>query len=168
MVLLGLMLLALVIAAIVHDDGTEATSPAAQSPTPTGSTTSTPTGGASGQGVIDQINATLKTGAGLVFVVGKSDLAPASSATLDKVVALLQKNPTVKADVRGYTDDQGDALKNQQLSLARAQSVVDYLKSKGVGPERLTANGFGEANPIESNDTEAGRAKNRRVEFALA
>ena len=161
--LLGLMVLALIIAAATHDDGTDATSPAAQSPTTT--TATTPVTGASGQAVIDQINAQIT---GLPFVVGKSDLAPAGTAALDKVAALLAANPTLKAEVRGFTDDQGDSVKNEQLSLARAQAVVTALTGKGIAAGRLEARGLGEANPIADNTTEAGRAKNRRVQFALA
>lgn len=166
-VLLGLMVLALVIAAASDGCGTDETLPAAQSPTPT-SPTSTAPAAAAGQQVIDQINAVLTSG-GLPFVVGKSELAPASTATLDQIAVVLKDNAAVKADVRGFTDNQGDEVKNQQLSLARAQAVVDYLVTKGgIAVGRLTANGLGEANPIAPNDTEAGRTRNRRVDFALA
>lgn len=162
-VLLGLMVLALIIAAATHDDGSDGASPAAQSPAPT--TATTPGTGASGQAVIDQVNAQIT---GLPFVVGKSELAPASAAPLDRVATILAANPTLKAEVRGFTDDQGESVKNEQLSLARAQAVVTYLAGKGVAAGRLEARGLGEANPIADNTTEAGRAKNRRVEFALA
>ena len=163
-VLLALMVLALIIAAASDGCGSDDTSPAAQSPTPT---TTGPAEGASAsaQAVIDQINAQIT---GLPFVVGKSELAPASSAPLDSVVAILKQNATLKAEVRGFTDDQGDAIKNEQLSLARAQAVVAYLTGKGIVAGRLEARGLGEANAIADNTTEAGRAKNRRVEFALA
>lgn len=167
MVLLGLMVLALIIAAATHDGGSDVTSPAAESPATTPTTATTP--GASGQGVIDQINDTLKSGTGLQFVVGKAELVAASAATLDQVAAILKTNATLKAEVRGFTDDQGDANKNQVLSQTRAQAVVDYLVQKGgITAGRLTANGLGETNFIGDNTTEAGRAKNRRVEFALA
>ena len=162
-VLLALMVLALIIAAASDGCGSDNTSPAAQSPT---TTTTGPEGAsASAQAVIDQINAQIT---GLPFVVGKSELAPASSAPLDSVVAILKQNATLKAEVRGFTDDQGDAIKNEQLSLARAQAVVAYLSGKGIVAGRLEARGLGEANAIADNTTEAGRAKNRRVEFALA
>ena len=168
-VLLGLMVLALVIAAASDGCGADETSPAAQSPTATTQTGSTPAAGAAAaQQVIDQVNAVLKSGGGVPFVVGKSDLAPAGAATLDQVAVILKDNAAVKAEVRGFTDNQGDDAKNLELSRARAKSVVDYLVQKGgIAAGRLTANGFGEANPIAPNDTEAGRTQNRRVEFAL-
>ncbi len=167
-VLLGLMVLALIIATASDGCGTDETSPAAQSPTPTSPTGTGSAAGVAAQQVIDQINTVLKTG-GLPFVVGKSELAPASAATLDQIAVSLKDNAAVKAEVRGFTDDQGDAAKNQQLSLARAQAVVDYLVLKGgIAAGRLTANGLGETNPIAPNDTEAGRTQNRRVEFALS
>ena len=164
MVLLGLMVLALIIAAATHDSGTPDSSPASQSPT----TTTTPTApgtGAAGQAVIDGINLQI---AGLPFVVGKAELAPASATQLDKVAAALTANPTLKAEVRGFTDNQGDPAKNVQLSLSRAQAVVTYLTGKGIAAGRLEAKGLGALNPIGDNKTAAGRAKNRRVEFALA
>jgi outer membrane protein OmpA-like peptidoglycan-associated protein len=74
----------------------------------------------------------------------------------------------VKAEVRGHTDSQGDAAKNLELSQQRAQAVVDYLVQKGIVVARLTAKGLGETVPIADNNTDAGRAKNRRVEFAIA
>lgn len=166
MVLLGLMVLAFLIAWITDDD-TDNASPAAQSPTPTATTPAPAGAGTATQQVIDQVNQTL-TSNGLPFVVGKAELAPASSATLDKVAGILTKNPTIKAEVRGFTDDQGDATKNEQLSLARAQAVVAYLTGKGVAATRLEAKGLGEANPVCQEATEACRARNRRVEFALA
>ncbi len=166
-VLLALMVLALIIAAATDGCNSDPTSPASQSPTPTGTTPSTGTAGVAAQQVIDQINTLLKAGA-LQFVVGKSQLAASSGSTLDQIAAILKDNAAVKAEVRGFTDDQGDAAKNQQLSLARANAVVDYLTQKGgVAAGRLSANGLGETNPIASNDTEAGRTQNRRVEFAL-
>jgi outer membrane protein OmpA-like peptidoglycan-associated protein len=164
MVLLGLMVLALIIAAATHDDSTADSTPASQSPT-TATTTTAPGTGAAGQAVIDQINAQIT---GLPFVVGKAELAPGSATQLDKIAATLAATPTLNAEVRGFTDNQGDPAKNVQLSLARAQAVVTYLTGKGIAASRLEAKGLGALNPIGDNATEAGRAKNRRVEFALA
>jgi len=115
--------------------------------------------------VIDQINTQIT---GLPFVVGKAELAPASAPQLDRVAVTLAATPTLNAEVRGFTDDQGDPAKNVQLSLARAQAVVTYLTGKGIAAGRLEAKGLGALNPIGDNKTETGRAKNRRVEFALA
>lgn len=164
-VLLGLMVLALVIAATSKGCGdSESNSPAAQSPT----TSTGTTGSAAGVEVIDQINNTIAQSGGIQFVTGKADLATASRATLDQVATILAANAAVKAEVRGHTDSQGDAAKNLELSQQRAQAVVDYLVQKGIVVARLTAKGLGETVPIADNNTDAGRAKNRRVEFAIA
>jgi len=163
-VLLGLMVLALVIAATSKGCGdSEPTSPAAQSPT-TSTGTST---GAAGVAVIDQINDEIDR-TGVQFVTGKADLTATSRTTLDRIAAILTTNATVKAEVRGHTDSQGDAAKNLELSQQRAQAVVDYLVQKAIPVARLSAKGLGETVPIDDNNTEAGRAKNRRVEFAPA
>ncbi len=162
MVLLGLIVLALVIAAMSKGCGdSESNSPAAQSPT-------TSTGAAAGVEVIDQINSEITQSGGIQFVTGKADLTAASRTTLDRVAAILAANAAVNAEVRGHTDSQGDAQKNLELSQQRAQAVVDYLVQKRIVVARLTAKGLGETVPIADNNTEAGRAKNRRVEFAIA
>ena len=163
-VLLGLMVLALIIAATSKGcGGSEQTSPAAQSPTTsTGTSTS-----AAGLAVIDQINQEIAR-TGVQFVTGKADLAPASRTTLDRIATILTTNATVKAEVRGHTDNQGDPNRNLVLSQLRAQAVVDYLVQKGIAADRLSAKGLGQTVPLADNGTEAGRAKNRRVEFASA
>lgn len=164
-VLLGLMVLALVIAATSKGCGdSESSSPAAQSPT---TSTGTATGPAAGVAVIDQINAEIAQ-SGIQFVTGKADLTSGSRTTLDRIAAILTTSAAVKAEVRGHTDSQGDAQKNLELSQQRAQAVVDYLVQKGIQATRLTAKGLGETVPVADNNTEAGRAKNRRVEFAIA
>ena len=164
-VLLGLMVLALVIAAVSKGCGnSEPSSPAAQSPT---TSTGTSTTAAAGVAVIDQINSEIKR-TGVQFVTGKADLTPSSLTTLDRVAAILAANATVKAEVRGHTDSQGDAQKNLELSKQRAQAVVDYLTQKGVAAGRLSSTGLGETVPVADNNTESGRAQNRRVEFATA
>lgn len=166
-VLLGLMVLALVIAAVSKGcGGSEPASPAAQSPT-TSTGTGTSTAAASGVAVIDQINKEVKR-TGVQFVTGKADLTPTSRTTLDRIATILTTNATVKAQVRGHTDSQGDAQKNLDLSQQRAQAVVDYLTQKGIAAGRLSAQGLGETVPVADNNTEAGRAQNRRVEFAIA
>ena len=102
------------------------------------------------------------------FVTGKADLTATSRTTLDRIATILTTNATVKAEVRGHTDSQGDAQKNLELSQQRAQAVVDYLTQKGIAAGRLSAKGLGETVPVANNDTAAGRAQNRRVEFAIA
>ncbi len=164
--LLGLMVLALIIAAVSKGCGSsDEPGPASQSPTTTTPTTSTAV--TSGLAVIAQINAEVQR-TGITFLTGKTELTATSKTTLDAVAAILRRNPDVKAEVRGHTDNEGDATKNLQLSQQRAQAVVAYLVSKGIPAARLTARGLGEAVPIADNSTPEGRAQNRRVEFQLA
>jgi OOP family OmpA-OmpF porin len=75
--------------------------------------------------------------------------------------------PDIRIAVHGHTDSRGSAAYNKDLSLRRARAVVKYLMDKGVSPSRLEAEGFGPSKPIASNDTDAGRATNRRVEFKI-
>lgn len=103
---------------------------------------------------------------GIVFDTGKSALKPESEEQLREISALLKDRPTLKIHVVGHTDNVGDLNKNMDLSKRRAQAVVDALTSKhGVAKARLNAAGVGSLVPIESNDTEAGRARNRRVDL---
>jgi OmpA-OmpF porin, OOP family len=84
---------------------------------------------------------------------------------LDEAVLILKANPKLTGEVRGYTDNTASAEYNQKLSEARAQAVRDYFIKQGIAPERIRAKGFGETNPVASNDTVEGRAQNRRVEL---
>ena len=84
---------------------------------------------------------------------------------LDKAAATLKEWGDVKVEVAGYTDSNNSDAYNLELSNRRANAVRDYLISKGIDASRLTAKGYGETNPIADNDTEEGRAKNRRVEL---
>ncbi|HYK56715.1 MAG TPA: OmpA family protein, partial [Flavisolibacter sp.] len=97
----------------------------------------------------------------------KYDLKQESQIELDKVVQLLQENPTVKVQIEGHTDNVGSATDNQKLSENRAKAVVSYLNSKGIRLERLIAKGFGATKPIADNKTEEGRAQNRRTELKI-
>lgn len=103
----------------------------------------------------------------IFFDFNKYDLKPESQVELDKVVQLLQENPTVKIQIEGHTDNVGSAADNQKLSENRAKSVVTYLNSKGIRLERLIAKGFGATKPIADNKTEEGRAQNRRTELKI-
>jgi outer membrane protein OmpA-like peptidoglycan-associated protein len=101
------------------------------------------------------------------FDYKKFDLRPESQVELDKVVQLLKENHTVRIQVEGHTDNIGTVKENQKLSDDRAKSVVAYLVSKGIKADRLVAKGFGATKPVAANDTEAGRAKNRRTELKI-
>ncbi|TWP37893.1 OmpA family protein [Leekyejoonella antrihumi] len=94
-------------------------------------------------------------------------LQPSSDGTLSKVASLLKGCPNVMAQVAGYTDNTGTADGNKQVSQARADAVRDYLVKQGVTSGKLTSIGYGEADPIASNDTDAGRQQNRRVEITV-
>jgi OOP family OmpA-OmpF porin len=104
---------------------------------------------------------------GVNFAFDKSELLPESYPVLDKSVVLLNDKPDVKFEVEGYTDYVGTDTYNQELSVERAQTVKAYLVSKGIAQNRLTTVGFGKNNPIENNDTEEGRAMNRRIVFKM-
>jgi flagellar motor protein MotB len=97
------------------------------------------------------------------FDFNKYDLKPESRVELDKLVQLMSENPGLKIRLEGHTDNVGNAAQNLKLSENRAKAVVDYLISKGIGKERLTSKGFGATQPVAGNDTEEGRAKNRRT-----
>ena len=101
----------------------------------------------------------------VLFDFGKADIKPGSYGYLDEIAAILGQNPSLKVEVQGHTDNVGTAAFNQKLSIKRAQAVVDYLVSKGVAPDRLSISGFGFSRPVASNDTDEGRAKNRRTGF---
>jgi outer membrane protein OmpA-like peptidoglycan-associated protein len=102
------------------------------------------------------------------FEFGKAVLLDESKGLLDEVAGIIKEHPEIKkVRVEGHTDNVGNKAFNQRLSQQRAQSVREYLISQGVEPKRLLAQGYGMSKPIDSNDTEEGRAKNRRVEFNI-
>jgi outer membrane protein OmpA-like peptidoglycan-associated protein/Tfp pilus assembly protein PilF len=101
------------------------------------------------------------------FDTKKTTLKPESITELDNVVRLMNENPKLKVQIRGYTDNIGKPSDNLQLSLGRAVSVVNYLLGKGVKNERLSFKGYGETNPVADNKTEQGRALNRRTELSV-
>lgn len=103
----------------------------------------------------------------IFFETAKATLLPTSTNELDRLVSILNDNPSMVIEIRGHTDNQGGTDLNQTLSENRAKSVVDYLVSKGIDAKRLTSKGFGEKAPTATNDTVEGRAINRRVEFKI-
>lgn len=103
----------------------------------------------------------------IFFETAKWDLLPESYVELDKLVKILADNPAMEITISGHTDNIGNDAANQLLSANRAKAVVDYLIMKGIVQARLQQAGYGEGNPLATNDTEEGRATNRRVEFTI-
>lgn len=99
------------------------------------------------------------------FDFDKSDIRPDSRPVLDEAAALLRQNKDINSSVEGHTDALGSDEYNQALSIRRAEAVFRFLVNRGVAPERLEVSGFGESRPVADNDTESGRAQNRRVEI---
>ena len=104
---------------------------------------------------------------GVNFAFDKAALLPESYPVLDKSVILLKETPGAKFEIEGYTDYLGTKAYNMELSIQRAQTVKDYLVSKGIEQNRLTTVGFGKNHPVGDNETEAGRAMNRRIVFKI-
>jgi outer membrane protein OmpA-like peptidoglycan-associated protein len=103
----------------------------------------------------------------VTFATASSDVSPAAYPALTSVAAVLTKSPNTTITVAGYTDSVGSADANLALSKKRADSVASYLVSKGVAAQRIQSVGFGNSNPVASNDNEQGRSQNRRVEIKI-
>lgn len=104
---------------------------------------------------------------GIKFNEGAASIAPESEGRLDRLAAILQRCPTARIELGGYTDAEGTPQRNETLSRIRAEAVLNYLVAAGIAGDRLTAVGYGEANPIATNETVEGRAANRRIEFKV-
>ena len=104
---------------------------------------------------------------GVTFDVDSSTLKPQFRSTLDQISQSLQQYPNSLIDVYGHTDSTGSDEYNQALSERRARTVANYLIMRGVGETRIRSMGYGESLPVASNDTEEGRARNRRVEIKI-
>ncbi|MDR0710948.1 MAG: DUF5723 family protein [Prevotellaceae bacterium] len=104
---------------------------------------------------------------GLEFQLGSDVLEPRSYALLDQIVGVMAENSDYILLLYGHTDNIGAAEKNLLLSEKRANAVKSYIEGKGIAPDRIIAKGFGDTQPVASNATKAGRAKNRRVEFIV-
>ncbi len=102
---------------------------------------------------------------GVNFQTNSAELTEDSVEILDRVAGTLVANPEIAVEIAGHTDSDGDAAYNIDLSQRRAETVMSYLVESGVATERLTAAGYGEEQPIASNDTAEGKAMNRRVEL---
>lgn len=101
------------------------------------------------------------------FETGRWEILPESEYELAKVVDLLTKNPTLKIELGGHTDNVGRPEANQRLSEQRAKAVYDYLINKGILSNRLSYKGYGETQPVATNDTDEGRRENRRTEIKV-
>jgi outer membrane protein OmpA-like peptidoglycan-associated protein len=103
----------------------------------------------------------------LNFETGSTQLTPDSRPTVDALVAILKAYPAVNVVLEGHTDSTGDVAVNKKLSLDRSTAVKTIVVSGGVADSRVGTAGFGPEKPIASNDTEEGRAKNRRLELVV-
>jgi outer membrane protein OmpA-like peptidoglycan-associated protein len=104
---------------------------------------------------------------GINFKTGSADITFGSYGLLDRAAQVMTDYPDINIEISGHTDSRGAADYNRDLSARRAESVKNYLVSKGIRPERLTSIGYGMDRPISSNKTDSGRARNRRTEFRL-
>jgi len=104
----------------------------------------------------------------VLFDTGSANLKPTARERLAKVAGILIAYPDIHIEIDGYTDSTGSPLTNQQLSQERAASVQAYLSQQGVSASSISIHGFGEANPIASNDSSGGRQQNRRVELVVS
>ncbi|EON76092.1 OmpA family protein [Lunatimonas lonarensis] len=104
---------------------------------------------------------------GILFGFDSFALTPDSQKSVMELADILNKYPDTNVVIEGHTDNRGSASYNQGLSERRANSVANYLKTKGVSGDRLTTIGYGFERPVASNDTDQGRAQNRRVEIGI-
>mgnify|MGYP001206037730 FL=1 len=112
-------------------------------------------------------NIVLNMPSSVTFGFDSADLTGGATSALNDVANVLTQYPETRVNIAGHTDSTGDASYNQRLSERRAQSVGSYLQGQGVASGRLYVSGYGENQPIASNNTEEGRAQNRRVEITL-
>ena len=103
----------------------------------------------------------------MFFDFDKWDLRPVSFVELNRVVKMLNDNPAISIELGAHTDSKGSDEYNIKLSHNRAQSVMQYILSKGIAAERVSFKGYGETVPVATNDTDEGRQLNRRVEFKI-
>ena len=101
------------------------------------------------------------------FDFNSSNLTSLAKTNLDKLVTVLRNNPDTNINIYGHTDSVGSDAVNLRISAQRAAAVKSYFSAQGISSSRLFTEGLGKSSPVASNDTDAGRAKNRRVEFAI-
>ncbi|MEO8150561.1 MAG: OmpA family protein [Bacteroidia bacterium] len=115
--------------------------------------------------MLEALNKTGSVALYINFETGKADIKPESQNIIDQITEMLKANPTLKISINGHTDNVGTPASNQTLSESRAKSVMNALIAKGIDKSRLSAKGWGQTKPVADNDTEDGKAKNRRVEI---
>ncbi len=103
----------------------------------------------------------------IFFEVNKYELRDVSKTELNTLVDLMKKNPTMKIELSGHTDNSGIESENKILSENRAKAVMEYLITNGIEATRMSAKGYGSSKPIADNKTEEGKQKNRRTEFVV-
>lgn len=118
-----------------------------------------------GETVTESITVTFDSG--VLFEFNSSALTAASKAELDRMAAIFKRYPDTDIKIDGHTDSKGSEEYNQTLSEKRAASVADYLVVDGIPRSRMVTRGYGEMQPVASNETESGRAANRRVEVSI-
>jgi OmpA-OmpF porin, OOP family len=101
------------------------------------------------------------------FESGRATIDPDSAGLLDRLIETALRCPTADIEIAGHTDGDGDGTLNQALSEKRAQAVADYLVKAGLPADRFTATGYGSTQPVASNDTDEGKAQNRRIDFVV-
>jgi outer membrane protein OmpA-like peptidoglycan-associated protein len=114
-----------------------------------------------GEGIVVEFSS------GVLFGFDRSNLSNEAKKSLNKLVMVLNSYPDTDIEIQGHTDSKGSLSYNQRLSEKRASAVMSYLTTQNIAYSRLTINGFGETAPKYTNDTESGRAQNRRVEFLI-
>ncbi|MEX0304896.1 MAG: OmpA family protein, partial [Leisingera sp.] len=111
--------------------------------------------------------ASAQSDAKIAFEPGSATIAAASAGTMDRIAEVLGRCGPLRLEIQGHTDSQGREVMNQNLSQARAQSVLNELRARRVVTSSFAAKGYGESEPIADNGTEEGREANRRIEFRL-
>ena len=114
-----------------------------------------------GEGIVVELNSQI------LFGFDQADLSADAKASLDQLVTILNEYPDTNIELQGHTDSKGSVSYNQGLSERRAATVSNHLSGKGINVSRLTIKGLGETAPKYDNETEEGRAQNRRVEFLI-
>ncbi len=103
----------------------------------------------------------------IFFDFDKYHLKPESKAELNRLIRLMEENPAIRIEIGGHTDNIGSYNYNKELSLNRARSVYEYLAENGIDPDRLEYKGYADTKPVDTNETDEGRANNRRTEFTI-